>query len=120
MNPQFICKAAVEFFKTLDKNNDTNDDRLARFNTRSNSNIYLLDKFGLVIRKNDMNKQSPTGYFKDEEGELVNINVDKTLLHFNPENALNDTIDLLYRNPKFPKNGVVSKIYHELYPEHFK
>ena len=46
MNPQFICKAAVEFFKTLDKNNDTNDDRLAKFNTRSNSNIYLLDKFG--------------------------------------------------------------------------
>lgn len=118
MKPQFICKAAVDFFKSLDKNYDIANDKLAKFNTKSNSNIYLLDKFGLVIRKNDMNKQTITGYFKNDEGEFVNINVDKTLLQFNPEKVLYETIDLIYRNPKFPKNGIVSKIYRELYPEY--
>lgn len=126
------CQEAIKFFKSLDTEYDPNNDILAKYNNitkqganqntkqiKTNSNRYLLDKFGLVIRKNDANKQLPTGYTKNENDEYVNINIDKTLLQFEPKKVLYDTLDRLYKNTKFPKNGIVSKIYKELYPEYF-
>lgn len=120
------CQEAIKFFKSLSTNYDPNNDILAKYNNvvkgaaKANPNRYMLDKFGLVIRKNDINKQLPTGYIKNESDEYININVDKTLLQFEPKKVLYDTLDRLYQNTKFPKNGVVSKIYKELYPEYFK
>lgn len=124
------CQEAIEFFKTLNSDYNPNEDILAKYNNgakkgnpnqiKANPNRYLLDKFGLVIRKNDYNKQLPTGYTKNDNEEYININVDKTLLQFEPKKVLYDTLDRLYKSPKLPKNGVVSKIYKELYSDYFE
>ncbi|MFA5720212.1 MAG: hypothetical protein WC939_04040 [Acholeplasmataceae bacterium] len=60
------------------KENDIvfNKETLPTFNNRIRSgNFYAVDKFGLMIRKNDFNNQkSPFGWVKNDD-EILNIHV---------------------------------------------
>jgi len=84
-------------------------------------NYYALDKYGIVIRLKELNKKTLFGYVKNEDNELINININKLALEFKNEDLLYNTI--LYFKNKYKKKFFTStclKIYKELYPEIMK
>ena len=81
-------------------------------------NYYILDKFDLVIRKLDQNKsKSAYGWVYDEQGDPINIHINKMLLSTNSDNITVVTLQKL--KAKFPTifkppRGQLYKIYSNI------
>lgn len=81
-------------------------------------NYYILDKYDLVIRKNDQNKpKSAYGWIYDSDGDPINIHINKVLLDTNSNDITIVTLQQL--KAKFPSlfkspRGQLWKIYSTL------
>lgn len=81
-------------------------------------NYYILDKYDLVIRKNDQNKaKSAYGWIYDADGDPINIHINKVLLDTNSQDIT--IITLQHLKTKFPAvfkapRGQLYRIYSQL------
>lgn len=86
-----------------------------------NGNFYMLDKYGLVIRKNFQNsKKNAFGWKYNDDNEPVNIHIGELLLQTNSNQIREITLQQLkhqYPNLFKPPRGVIYKIYSKLFPE---
>lgn len=82
-----------------------------------NGNFYILDKYGLPIRKQFQDsKKSPFGWRYNEQQEPINIHIDSILLNTNSEDILKMTLRQLksqFPTQFNPPRGIIYKIYTE-------
>lgn len=86
-----------------------------------NGNFYMLDKYGLVIRKNFQNsKKTAFGWKYNEDNQPINIHIGDLLLRTNSESIREITLQQLkhqYPNLFKPPRGIIYKIYSNIFPE---
>ena len=86
-----------------------------------NGNFYMLDKYGLVIRKNFQNsKKTAFGWKYNENNEPINIHIGEILLQTNSDQIREITLQQLkhqYPNLFKPPRGMIYKIYSNMFPE---
>ncbi len=86
-----------------------------------NNNYYMLDKYGLVIRKDfQNNKKSAFGWRYNSDNEPINIHIDNILLQTNSNNIRDITLQQLkhhYPSLFNPPRGVIYKIYSTTFPD---
>lgn len=86
-----------------------------------NGNFYMLDKYGLVIRKNFQNsKKTAFGWKYNENNEPINIHIGEILLQTNSDQIREITLQQLkhqYPNLFKPPRGTIYKIYSNVFPE---
>lgn len=93
-----------------------NNERL-QFANKSvkNGNFYIIDKYHLIIRKNEFNnKKSAYGWVYDENKEPINIHIDSILLKTQSDDITMITLQQLKREyPTLFKSprGMLFKIY---------
>lgn len=93
-----------------------NNERL-QFANKSvkNGNFYVIDKYNLIIRKNEFNnKKSAYGWIYDENKEPINIHIDSILLKTQSDDITTITLQQLKREyPTLFKSprGMLFKIY---------
>jgi len=84
------------------------------------NNKFGMDKYGLIIRKNDFGKKnSASGWKYDTDNNVVNIHVCNVISRTDTE-IFEDTIDIIYKmfSMTFKSNRTtLSKIYNTIYPE---
>ena len=84
-----------------------------------NDNYYMLDKYGLVIRKECQNSKKTAFGWKYYEDEPVNIHIGDLLLKTNSKDI--QIITLQQIKEQFPTvfnapRGVIYKVYSEMFP----
>ena len=99
--------------------NQFNSERLQFINKSvKNGNVYIIDKHGLIIRKNEFNnKKSAYGWVYDESGDPINIHIDTILLKTQSPDITALTIQRLQREyPTLFKSprGILYRIYTTL------
>jgi hypothetical protein len=86
-------------------------------------NFYALDKFNLIIRKNDKDKiKSPFGWVFSEENEPINIHINSILLRLNKKNiddvCKQTLVDIKNKFPEiFARQKIWKKVYSDKFPE---
>ena len=102
------------------KSNLFDPNKLAMVNkTVRNDNYYMLDKYGLVIRKECQNSKKTAFGWKYYEDEPVNIHIGDLLLKTNSKDI--QIITLQQIKEQFPTvfnapRGVIYKVYSEMFP----
>jgi hypothetical protein len=82
-----------------------------------NGNFYALDRFGLIYRKRDKNKNSVSA-FKMMNGEPINVKVNELSTNFRkPEEIRKETFELI--KEVLTPRMTLTKLYKEIYPELF-
>ena len=80
-----------------------------------NGNFYIIDKYNLIIRKNEFNnKKSAYGWVYDENKDPINIHIDSILLKTQSNDITTITLQQLKREyPSLFKSprGMLCKIY---------
>lgn len=86
-----------------------------------NSNYYMLDKYGLPMRKNSQDDNKKVfGWRYDEHHDPINIHINNILLQTHSNDIQQITIQQLKtRFPKdfTPKTGIVWRIYKNEFPD---
>ena len=86
-----------------------------------NSNYYILDRYGLPIRKNCQDsKKTAFGWRYDSNNEPLNIHIPDILLQTDSENIQTLTLQQLkqsFPNLFTPPRGIIYKIYSTKYPD---
>ena len=86
-----------------------------------NNNYYMLDKYGLPIRKNAQDsKKTAFGWKYDSSQDPVNIHIDDLLLATNSSEIQSLTLQRLkqsFPNLFKPPRGVIYKIYINEFPD---
>lgn len=123
-----INKAMEKYMSDLMSEKDKSDTRVDnRFSSErlafvnksvKNGNYYVIDKYNLIIRKNDFNnKKSAYGWVYDENDDPINLHIDSILLKTQSPDIKLITIQQLKRAYptlfKAPR-GVLYKIYSTL------
>lgn len=84
-------------------------------------NFYMLDKYGLPIRKKEQNNPKPAfGWKYDENHEPINININPNLLKTNSYDIQIITLKQLkekFPNQFKPPRGMIWKIYSNKFPD---
>ena len=120
------------YMKTIIKINDKNNnykDNLFSGNTLKcvnstirNENYYMLDKYGLIIRKNSQDsKKTAFGWKYNEQHEPINIHIPDLLLSTNSPDIQKITLQQLKQ--QFPNvfkspRGIAYKIYTNEFPDY--
>lgn len=99
-----------------------NPKRLSMVNSSvRNGNYYMLDRYGLVIRKNQQNsKKTAFGWRYDSNNEPINIHIGDIMLQTNSDQIRKITLQQMkYQWPNLftPPRGLIYKVYSELFPE---
>ena len=99
---------------------DPNDLKIVN-NSVHNGNYYMIDKYGLVIRKNFQNsKKTAFGWKYNDNNEPINIHIGELLLKTNSNQIREITLQQLkhrYPNLFKPPRGIIYKIYSNVFPE---
>jgi hypothetical protein len=107
--------------KPTDHKIETDNEYLTKINSKiKNNNYYKLDKYGLVIRTNEVNKKKTIfGYIMNEDNEYINIHINNLLISFNSKELILHTLQLFKNNHKkeFKQNSIIYKLYNNLYPD---
>ena len=86
-----------------------------------NGNYYMIDKYGLLIRKNFQDsKKTAFGWKYNDQNEPINIHINDILLQTNSNQIREITLQQLknqYPNLFKPPRGTIYKVYSVLYPE---
>lgn len=86
-----------------------------------NGNYYMLDKYGLIIRKNFQNsRKSAFGWKYNKNNEPINIHVSDILLQTSSNKIQEITLQQLKRQFPLlfnPPRGIIYKIYNAIYPD---
>ena len=105
------------------KNNLFSGDTLECVNsTIRNDNFYMLDKYGLVIRKNSQDsKKTAFGWKYNEQHEPIDIHISDLLLQTNSPDIQKITLQQLKQ--QFPNvfkspRGIVYKVYINEFPDY--
>lgn len=99
-----------------------NDERLAKFN-KNKSNTFGVDKYGLLIRKDDCNNiRSVYGWVKNEANEAINIHIQSELLRMYKSDYEIFDITMRRLRSMFPKdtkqaNSQFMRMFKLLYPD---
>jgi hypothetical protein len=96
-----------------------NNDMMFMNKNAHKNNYYGLDKFKLVIRKNDKDKQNSPYGWKYSDGEIINIHVDVISSHFlGQEEIFKNTLKIIKNkfNQQFSKNNSLHKVYVKVVP----
>lgn len=120
-----INKAMEEYMASLMSGKVKSDEKLDnQFNPEplqfvnksvKNGNVYVVDKYHLIIRKNEYNnKKSAYGWVYDESNEPINIHIDMILLRTQSPDITSITLQQLKREyPTLFKSprGMLYRIY---------
>ena len=86
-----------------------------------NSNYYILDRYGLPIRKNSQDsKKTAFGWRYDSNNEPLNIHIPEILLQTESPDIQTLTLQQLKQSfPTLfkPPRGIIYKIYATIYPD---
>jgi cytidylate kinase len=121
-NGIYILKPMEKLMKmVIEKNNDRQrfftDEVLGRLNKKlKKNNIYMYDRYGLIIRGQERNnKRSLTGYkVNPNDGSYEHILINQLDVDFNKD-ILGKVLKEIKR--KLNKRQILWKVYAELYPE---
>ena len=108
---------------TDERKNEIFDPAKLEFMNKSvrNCNYYMLDKFGLVIRKNFQDsKKTAFGWRYDTDNQPINIHINDILLQTNSSQIRDITLQQLKNQfPSLfkPPRGTIYRVYSVVFPE---
>ena len=119
----YMIKISQSKVITDERKNELFDPNKLAFINKSvrNDNYYMVDKYGLPIRKNFQDsKKTAFGWKYNSNNEPINIHIGDILLQTNSDQIREITLQQLknqYPNLFKPPRGTIYKIYSTLYPE---
>ena len=119
----YMIKISQSKVITDERKNELFDPNKLAFINKSvrNGNYYMVDKYGLPIRKNFQDsKKTAFGWKYNSNNEPINIHIGDILLQTNSDQIQEITLQQLknqYPNLFKPPRGTIYKIYSTLYPE---
>ena len=119
----YMLKISQSKIITDERKNEIFDPAKLEFMNKSvrNCNYYMLDKFGLVIRKNFQDsKKTAFGWRYDTDNQPINIHINDILLQTNSSQIRDITLQQLKNQfPSLfkPPRGTIYRVYSVVFPE---